>query len=401
MRLIASAVAVAVLSCASCASAPPSPTPATTMPAAGAGIAGLDGVAARAMDATGAKGLAIAVIDDGRVVSVGAYGARNAAGEPLQVDTIMYGASLTKTAFAYMVMQLVDEGVLDLDTSIANRLDRPLPRYPEEDRYAAWQHLDGDERWHAITPRILLTHASGFANFGFLEPDGRLRIHFAPGSRYAYSGDGFILLQFVLERGLGLDVGVEMQARVFDRFGMHDTGMQWRPGFAANLADGWTADGSIEPHDERSRPRAAGSMDTTIDDMARFTAGLVRGEALSPAAARELVEPQLAITTRSQFPTLQPELPPASRRPDLAAGLGLIVFDGPQGRGFYKGGHNDSTGNTMVCIHRGRRCVVILANDVRAESAFPYLVRHVLGETGVPWTWEYGDMPQWDGGPVP
>ena len=40
----------------------------------------------------------------------------------------------------------------------------------------------------------------------------------------------------------------------------------------------------------------------------------------------------------------------------------------------------------------GKRCVVILANDVRAEAAFPRLVEFVLGETGVPWRWEYGEM---------
>jgi len=43
-------------------------------------------------------------------------------------------------------------------------------------------------------------------------------------------------------------------------------------------------------------------------------------------------------------------------------------------------------------VQRGRRCVVILANDVRAEAAFPRLVGFVLGETGAPWTWEYGEM---------
>lgn len=68
----------------------------------------------------------------------------------------------------------------------------------------------------------------------------------------------------------------------------------------------------------------------------------------------------------------------------------MIVFRGPQGPGFFKGGHNDITGNTLVCVERGQRCVVILANDVRAERAFPAIVAHVLGETGVPWAWEYG-----------
>lgn len=360
----------------------------------------LDAEAARAMAATQAQGLAIAVIEDGKVVHVRSYGARNAAGDPLETVTTMYGASLTKAAFAYMVMQLVEERRLDLDASIARYLPQPLPAYPDEDQYAPWKDLAGEERWRAITPRILLTHSAGFANFAFLEPDGKLRLHFDPGARYAYSGEGMILLQFVIERGLGLDVGEEMQRRVFDRFGMTGTGMTWRADFADNLADGWRADGSVEPHDERGRVRAAGSMDTTIADMAKFAAGYIRGDGLSAHSVAALVEPRLPITTASQFPTLLPELPPDARRKDLAAGLGVVVFDGPQGAGFYKGGHNDSTANTWVCVQRGRRCVVILSNDVRAEPAFPRLVRFVLGETGVPWQWEYGDMRFWDPAPV-
>jgi CubicO group peptidase (beta-lactamase class C family) len=355
----------------------------------------LDFQVARAMAATQAKGLAIAVIDGGRVVHVRSYGQRNAAGDPLQADTIMYGASLTKAAFAHLVMQLVDEGRLDLDRPIAALLPRPLPSYPNEDHYAPWGDLASDERWRRLTPRMLLTHSPGFANFAFLEPDGKLRIHFEPGTRYAYSGEGFILLQFVLERALGLEVGAEMQRRVFDRFGMANTGMTWRPAFAANLADGWYADGRVEPHDERGTVRAAGSMDTTIADMARFAAGYVRGDGLSAQGATELVKPQLAITTASQFPSLQPEVRKARRQRGLAAGLGVIAFDGPQGPGFMKGGHNDTTGNTWVCVQRGQRCVVILANDVRAEPAFPALVAFVLGETGAPWRWEYGDMEFW------
>jgi CubicO group peptidase (beta-lactamase class C family) len=354
----------------------------------------LDATAAGVMRETGARGLAVAVIEDGRVVATRAYGARNARGEPLTPETVMYGASLTKAAFAYMVLQLVDEGRLDLDRPIAEYLPRPLTDYPDaetEDRYARWSDLSGDERWRKLTPRILLSHRSGFANFGFLEPDRKLRFHFEPGARYAYSGDGLILLQFVLEKGLGLDVGAEMQRRVFDRLGMPRTSMTWRPDFATNLADGWTEKGKVEPHDERSRTRAAGSMDTTIADMARLAAAVARGDGLSRKARAEMTRDQAPITTASQFPTLQPEAPLERRVPRLAAGLGVIRFEGPQGPGFFKGGHNDSTGNTWVCVEKGRRCVVILSNDVRAEAGFPRLVRHVLGEVGVPWSWEYGD----------
>jgi CubicO group peptidase (beta-lactamase class C family) len=353
--------------------------------------AALDAEVATTMKAAHANGLAIAVIDEGKVVHVAAYGQRNAKGDPLEVATVMYGASLTKAVFAYSVMQLVDEGKLDLDRPIGEYFDRPLTDYPAEDGYGPWPDLAGDPRWKTITARMLLTHSSGFPNFAFLKPGEKLRIHFDPGSRYAYSGEGLILLQYVIERGLGLDLGAEMQRRVFDRFGMPNSSMMWREDFAANLADGWTEDGTVEPHDERSRVRAAGSMDTTIADLANFAAALIQGEGLSPASAAAMKAAQLPINTPSQFPTLQDELPPAQRRKDLAAGLGVVVFDGLQGPGFYKGGHNDSTGNTLVCVQQRSRCVVILGNDVRAERAFPRLVAFALGEIGVPWTWEYGN----------
>ncbi|MHB9786151.1 serine hydrolase domain-containing protein [Stenotrophomonas sp. PSU-St15] len=363
------------------AAPPPVPSPAR-----------IDAEAKRLMQVAHARGMAVAVVDGGKVVHVAAYGERNAAGEPLQTDTVMYAASLTKMAFGHLIAQLAQDKVIDLDASIASALDRPLPDYPAEPKkYADYTVLAGDERWRRLTPRLLLNHASGFANFAFLEPDGKLKFHFDPGSRYGYSGEGLILLQFVLERGLGLDVGRLMQQRVFDRFGMPRTSMMWREDFATNLADGWTAEGTAEPHDERSRVRAAGSMDTTIADMGNFAAGYVSGQGLSASMRRELVRPQLPITTASQFPTLQPELPVAQRRRNLAAGLGVVTFTGPQGAGFYKGGHDDAVGNTLVCVEQGQRCVVILGNDVRAEAAFPALVRFVLGETGVPWDWEYGN----------
>ena len=354
-------------------------------------VSSLDEFVLQGMQRTNAQGLAIAIIENGKLTRVSSWGKRNANGDLLNLDTVMYGASLTKAVFAYTVMQLVEEGKLDLDTSIATYLPKPLPEYTEEARkYAAWQHLAGDERWRKITPRILLTHSAGFANFGFLEPDGKLRFHFEPGARYAYSGDGMILLQFVIERGLGLDLGKEMQTRVFDRFGMSKTSMIWRPDFSTNLADGWKEDGGAVPHDQRSKTRAAGSMDTTIADFAKFAAAYVRGDGLQSSSRKELTRAQLAIDTASQFPSLQALAAPNLRHKDLAAGLGVISFVGPQGAGFQKGGHNDSTGNTWVCLEQRMSCAVILSNDVRAEQLFPGIVKLILGETGMPWSWEYG-----------
>lgn len=359
----------------------------------------IDAEVQRMMAETGTKGFALAVIDKGHVAHALTYGSRNASGNPLTPESIMYGASLTKSAFAFFVLQLVEAGKLDLDKSIAQYLPKPLPEYNDADtanRYARWSDLAGDDRWKKLTPRMLLNHASGFHNFGFMEPDGKLKFHFEPGTRYSYSGDGIILLQFVIEKGLGINVGAEMQKGIFEPLGMKNTSLIWRDDFKGRTADGWTLDGKPVPHDDRSKVRAAGSMDTAIGDVARLAAAMVRGDLISPRSREEFTRPQLPIKSASQFPILVMKDAPRNRQvPGLAAGLGVIVFDGPQGRGFFKGGHNDSTGNMMVCLSSSQRCVVILGNDLRAERAIPYLTDFILGDAGVPWTWEYGNVSFW------
>ncbi len=348
--------------------------------------------AQKAMTATGARGLALATIDKGKVVSVQTFGDRNAKGDPLTPQTIMYGASLTKVVFAYTVMRLVDEGKVDLDKPIAAMLAKPLPDYGNLDAYGNWGDLAGDDRWRTITPRNVLNHSTGFANFSFLEPDGKLRIHFDPGSRYSYSGEGMMLLQFGVEKGLGLNLDSELRRLVFDPLAMPKTSLTWRPDFAENVVDGWRLDGSVEPHDQRERIRVAGSMDTTITDLANFAAALVSGQGLSKASHAALLRGALPIRSPSQFPVLADDAPAADQPANTAASVGLITFTGPQGATFFRGGHNDSTGNTLVCLEKKQRCVLIMSNDVRAEAAFPMIVRDIIGETGTPWRWIFGDM---------
>jgi CubicO group peptidase (beta-lactamase class C family) len=369
---------------------------AQTIPSATA----IDAEVGKIMTRTHANGMAVAVIDHGKVGYVQAYGTRNAKGDPLTTDTVMYGASLTKTVFAYTVMQLVDQHKLNLDTPIKDDLDNPLPTYGPDpvfpDKYGPYKDLADDPRWEKITPRMCLTHSTGFSNFWFIEPDQKLHIHFDPGTHFSYSGEGLILLQFAIEhgrkqQGLGLDVGDLTKAN-FDRLGMTRTSLVWKNGQDPNVADGWNDQGQPLPHDKRSKVRVAGSMNTTISDLSKFTAALVTGNGLSAASRAEITKPQLHITTLHQFPLFQPDLPVTQQRKDLYAGLGVIVFDGPQGHGFYKGGHDGQTANTMVCIEARQRCVLILSNDVRSEAGFAELVHLILGDIGVPYDWEYGDQ---------
>lgn len=348
----------------------------------------IDGKVQALMEREKVQGLALAVIDSGQVKYVRTWGYRNVEQRlPLERDTVMYGASLTKAAFAYYVLMLVDEGRIELDAALDELLPQPLTEYLEFANSAL------DSRWRLLTPRLLLNHASGLGNFAGAETDGKLRFHFDPGMRYAYSGAGINLLQFVIEKKLGVDVGADMQKRLFEPLGMTRTSLRWREDFAGNLADGYSLDGKFEPHDRRDNVRAAGSMDTTIADQARLWSAVIRGDGLSIQARKELSRPQLPITSARQFPTLDTAVNPDNARIALAAGLGVVTFRDAQGASWFKGGHNDVTGNMVVCQESLRRCVVLLANDVRGEIIFPEIVTSILGETRLPWRWDNDTIP--------
>jgi CubicO group peptidase (beta-lactamase class C family) len=346
----------------------------------------VDAIVNEAMNTRDVPGLGVALIQDGLVAFARTSGMRNLeSGLPLQKDTVMYGASLTKATFAYLVMQLVDEKKITLDAPIGTYLAKPLPEYG---RYA---DLAGDARWNKLTFRILLNHSTGFANFRQLEPDQKLKFHFDPGTRYAYSGEGLMLAQFVLEEGLKLDVGKEMQARIFDRFGMMRTSMTWRDDFAANFADGYTESGELQQHSRRRNARVAGSMDTSLGDWANFLAVVARGEGLSIQARAEMIRRTIEIDGAKQFPTLDQPRTDQWKAIRLGYAVGWGVFDTPYGPAFFKEGHDDGTANYAVCVAARRDCILLMSNSTRAEAIFVSLVHKLLGDLPIPAEWEgYG-----------
>lgn len=343
----------------------------------------------RDIRAAGVPGLAIAVIRRGRIERVKAYGYRDVERAlPLTPDTVMYAASTTKLLFAYAVMTLVDDGRVDLDRPIAEMLPEPLPAY---EKYA---DLADDPRWRRITPRMLLSHTAGFPNFRFFTRDGRydehakLTIEFEPGSRFAYSGEGINLLQFVIEKGLGIDVDALIRERVFDRFAMTRSAMTWRDDFAANLAIGYDERGAALGHKRRGSVRAAGSMDTTIADYARFVAGLVRCEGLRAPTCVQMRRVQIAIDSVQQFPTLAENTTTDNDAIALGYGLGAAVYASQRGPAFFKSGHDDGTNNMVLCLVASEDCVVVFSNSSNGEGVFTRLIAATLGEACFPWFWE-------------
>ncbi len=234
---------------------------------------------------------------------------------------------------------------------------------------------------------MLLSHTSGLVNWRWINDDKKLDFKFAPGSRFAYSGEGIQVLQLIVEEQTGEPLAPLLQRRVFDRFGMKDTSMVWRDDFAGRAAVGHDADGKPVPHHQRRHARAAGSMDTTAHDYALFLAAVLRGEGLSPASARAMLSPQVAIVSPQEFPAQWPGETTVNRAIDLSNGLGWGVFRSSRGPAFFKEGHDDDTNNVALGFTASQSGVVILANSGNGERMFAPAIERLFGPTCLPWFW--------------
>lgn len=341
-------------------------------------------IARQALAENHVTGAEIAVLNGGRMVWTEEFGLRDVAAKlPMTPETVMWGASITKGVFASYVMTLVDAGFIELDKPVWQYLGKPLPQF---DKY---KDLAGDVRWRRITARHLLSHTSGLANFAAMEPDGKMRLHWEPGTRFGYSGEGLNLLQMVVEQRMGKPLNELMRERIFGQLGMGRSSMVWQDGAAGNVANGYDPAGTSIPHNHRLNPRAAGSMDTTVGDMGRFLEGLLGGRVMSAKAQAEMLRPQIAITSLHQFPTLSNEKGDEGSRVGLSYGLGWGLLSATKyGPAFFKEGHGEGAQNYLICFREKGDCMVVLTNSENGELAFRALLERILGDTVTPWEWE-------------
>ncbi len=123
---------------------------------------------------------------------------------PVTNETIFEACSMTKPMFAYVVLNLIDEGKLDLD--------KPLYKYLDEQFIC---ELNYDK---LITARMILSHTSGLPNWrkGEEECEGPIPIYFKPGTQFSYSGEGMFCLQRVIEKITGETLDVYAKRTLFD-----------------------------------------------------------------------------------------------------------------------------------------------------------------------------------------
>jgi len=249
------------------------PTPATA-----AIEAALDAQVPAMLARYGVASVGIALIQDGRVVLERAYGEQSA-GVPATTGTLYGLASVTKPVSAETLLRLAAAGRLSLDEPVAS----------------AWIDPDvaGDPRALQLTVRHALAHQSGLPNWRGHSPGGRLAFAFAPGSAYAYSGEGYDYAARFAERKLGRNFEDLAQEMVFGPVGMRSTSYSRRGWMSGRLAVGLDSAGRWgEPQvEDSSHWNAANNLITTAGDYARFVVSVMRGEGLTPALQAERLQP--------------------------------------------------------------------------------------------------------------
>ncbi len=327
-------------------------------------------------------GAGVALFHRGKVVYLKVYGLRDAEKNLLLTpDSVMTAASLTKSAFATVVMRLVQPGALALDTPIEQYLGKPLGDF------APYADLKGDPRTAKLTLRILLDHTTGFANFRGLDDDHKLQIHYDPGTHYGYSGEGINLAQFVVEKVTGKSATQLMQEELYAPLQMSRSSMIWLPRFESDFANGYDEYGRSLGPERRTSPNAAGSMQTTLRDYAIFLSKLMRGEVISSAARDRMLSPQVRIHSAHQFPSLNTSTTTAYDPVEFSYGVGWGLYKSPYGPAFFKEGHDEGWRNLALCFSNGDG-LLVLTNSSNGEGIFKPLIEALLGETAFPFDWE-------------
>jgi CubicO group peptidase (beta-lactamase class C family) len=352
-------------------------------------IADADAFARKTLEAAHITGAQIAMLDRGRLVWSAAYGLRRREPAlPMDRETTTWAASITKGVFGTYVMQLVERGDLSLDVPVAKQLPKPLDSY---DAYReTGSAIVAEPGWPAVTPRMLLAHTSGLNNFASMEPDKKMHLHFAPGTKFQYSGEGINLMQFVIEQQKGKPLDQLMQEALFTPLGMTRTGIIYRQEFAANVADRYDEAEHFRSQTQRFPARAAGSMTTSAEDLARFASALFAGKIIKAETRKAMLRPFIHLRSLHQFPVAADEPEGAE-----AAGVGLAYGVGwgllthtRFGPAFFKEGHGDGAQNYMICFTDRQACMILLTNSDNGERAFRPLLETIMGDTVTPWEWE-------------
>ena len=237
----------------------------------------------------------VLVAENGKVIFKKGYGLANMEwGTPNEPDTKFRLGSLTKQFTSMLIMQLVEQGKLRLEGKITDY----LTDYPK---------AAGDK----ITIHHLLTHTSGIPNYSdlpdyrtyernrfkpadFIKKFSELPLTFEPGSAFAYSNSGYVLLGAIIEKVTGKSYEKVLQENIFTPLQMLNTGYDMSSKILPNRASGhqrWNLVYENAPYIDMSIPYAAGALYSTVEDLFLWDQALYTDKLLSASSKALLFTP--------------------------------------------------------------------------------------------------------------
>lgn len=282
-------------------------------------------------------------------------------------DTVFQAASLSKVVGAYIALRLVDEGKLDLDTPLwdywhsERTRDNPLAR--------------------RITARMVLNHTSGLRNWQISPSDPAidrtpLESRFAPGEHYAYSGEGFYLLQRTLEHITGSSWNALAAREVFSRFDMPSSSYLTDHAFDARNASGHDKDGTPEPDRVFAWENTAWTLVTNAHDYDNFIQkALYRGEGLKPATHALMFAP----SSDADDPAS-----PSPADPFIAWGLGVGLQDADGRQLVWHWGDNPGFKALFMLDPASGESLVLFTNSENGPAAYKQVLRAFMGPGDYP-----------------
>ncbi|AWJ89055.1 serine hydrolase [Azospirillum baldaniorum] len=272
-----------------------------------------------------------------------------------RADTIFQAASLTKPVVAFAALQLVLDGRLDLDAPASHYLPAGYKHF-----HSVLARSPGDP--HDVMPgnalsRIsvaqLLNHTSGLPNWS----SETLSFESEPGERWGYSGEGFVILQAVIEAITNTELSAYLDENVFGTLGMASTSLIWRDAFAERAVVGTTAFGFKRQVRFKSAVAAA-SLYTTAADYARFMSALLTNDRLLSLVLAKPVE--------------------VDRELGLAWGLGWGIERAPGGPYIWQWGNNPGFRAFAMASVLSKDGFVILTNSDHGLPLAASVARSVL-----------------------
>jgi CubicO group peptidase (beta-lactamase class C family) len=222
-------------------------------------------------------GFAIGVVKDGRLVYARGFGLMTMGdpGRPVTPETLFHMASITKPFVATALMQLVEQGKLDLD----DRVIKHVPYFRLK-----------DVRYKEITVRQMVTHTSGMpdvTNYYWNKPeydDGALEryvrslddktLRWAPGTQFRYSNMAFEVLGDLVAKVSGKSFDDYVAEAILKPAGMKSSTLLYKKADPAKLATGYTlTKGAVAPvaHYPYNRAHTPSSnLHSNVEDMARW-----------------------------------------------------------------------------------------------------------------------------------